>query len=272
MRGDLLRPQHLQRREEPRAPTPRHPSFASCRDRRIATGPRRDRPRQAFPAILPRVTVEALVFDFDGLLMDTESTLLASWQHEWQQYGIELDVATFFADHGGDVTKERRTALAAAVGPAYDSAASDARRWAFHDTLNESLDLAPGIRDWLSQAMRLGLQLAVASSSPREWVHGLLAQAGCFDLFDVVACGDEVTTVKPDPAVYELALRRLGLSARQAVAFEDTPHGIQAARAAGLACVAIPNPHVAPGRCATADLVLDSAAHLTLPELLQRLT
>jgi beta-phosphoglucomutase-like phosphatase (HAD superfamily) len=94
------------------------------------------------------MAVEAVVFDFDGLMMDTEGTMLASWQHEWRWHGLELDTSTFFAEHAGDVSEHRYAALAAAVGPAYDQAASHARRLARRDELNAALDLLPGITDW----------------------------------------------------------------------------------------------------------------------------
>ena len=75
------------------------------------------------------MAVAAVIFDFDGLLRATESTMLASWQYEWRQHGLELDTATFWADHGGDVSQERYRLLAQAVGPSYDQARSHAR-WA----------------------------------------------------------------------------------------------------------------------------------------------
>jgi putative hydrolase of the HAD superfamily len=215
--------------------------------------------------------IEALVFDFDGLLMDTESSMLASWRYEWRQHGLELDVDTFFAEHGGDVTEQRYARLAEAVGPTYDRSASHARRLAHRDGLHATLDLAPGIRDWLDDAGSRGLRLAVASSSPRAWVYRLLGGIGCLTRFEVLAYGDEVGGHKPDPAVYLLALRRLGLAGAQAVAFEDTPHGVAAAKAAGLWCVAVPNHYVDPARFGAADLVLSSAADLRLDEVLDRL-
>jgi putative hydrolase of the HAD superfamily len=214
------------------------------------------------------MVTKALIFDFDGLLMDTESTMLASWRYEWQQHQLELAADGFFADHGGDVSEARYAALGEAVGPTYDRARSHARRMAYRQQLQAALDLSPGIRDWLDEAARLGLRLAVASSSPVSWVTGNLDRVGYLDRFEQLACGDEVPTVKPDPAVYLLALRRLGLSAEETIAFEDTPHGVAAARSAGLRCIAIPNPHTDPARFTAADLVLSSAADRPLSEVI----
>ncbi|HEY2316631.1 MAG TPA: HAD-IA family hydrolase [Streptosporangiaceae bacterium] len=218
------------------------------------------------------MTIQAVIFDFDGLLMDTEVTMLASWQFEWRQHGLELDTTTFFADHGGDVTAERYADLARAVGASYDRQASHQRRVAFRNGLNAELGLLPGIADWLDQAHSMGLRLAIASSSPRAWVRGLLARTGYLDQFEVVACGDEVAAPKPDPAVYSLALHRLGVSGRDAVAVEDAAHGVTAAQAAGLPCVAIPGKHADIRRFADAELVLRSATELDLADALSALT
>jgi HAD superfamily hydrolase (TIGR01509 family) len=217
------------------------------------------------------VAVEAVIFDFDGLLMDTESPMLESWRNEWRQHGLDLDVDTFFADHGGDVTPERYARLARAVGPDFDQAASHARRIAYRDGLLATLGLAPGITRWLDQAQELGIRLAVASSSPRSWVRGLLAGVHCLDRFELMACGDEVSQPKPDPGVYLLALERLGLPAARVIAVEDAPHGVAAAQAAGMRCVAIPNRHASPARFAAADLLLTSAAEAGLEQVLARL-
>ena len=213
----------------------------------------------------------AVIFDFDGLLMDTESVMLAAWQYEWRQHGLELDVSTFWVNHGGDVTEDRYLRLAAAVGPSYDRAASHARRTAHRDELNSQLGLRPGLDAWLRDAHAAGLRLAVASSSPRQWVHRLLAGIGREADFEVFACGDEVSRPKPSPEVYLLALDRLGIAAGQAVAVEDSPHGAAAARAAGLRCIAIPNPHADPAAFGSTDLVLASAAGLSLASALAEL-
>jgi len=217
------------------------------------------------------VKAAAVIFDFDGLLMDTESVMLAAWQHEWRQHGLELDVSTFWVNHGGDVTEDRYLRLAAAVGPSFDRAASHARRTAYRDELNRQLGLRPGLDGWLRDAHAAGLRLAVASSSPRRWVHRLLAGIGREADFEVFACGDEVAQPKPSPEVYLLALDRLGIAAGQAAAVEDSPHGAAAARAAGLRCIAIPNPHADPAAFGSPELVLASAAELSLASALAKL-
>ena len=215
--------------------------------------------------------IKGLVFDFDGLVMDTETTLLESWRWEWRRHGLELDAEGFFADHGGDVNEGRYAALAAAVGDGFDREVSHASRQAYRKGLNGALTPAPGIEAWLTRAGERGLRLAVASSSPLWHVGALLDQAGLRERFEVIATGDEVAAHKPDPAVYLLALRRLGLGPREAIAFEDTAHGVAAARAAGMRCVAVPNPHADRARFVDADLVLAGAADLTLDEVLSEI-
>lgn len=217
------------------------------------------------------MAIDAIIFDFDGLLMDTERCSLESWQHEWRQHGLELDLTTFFANHGGDVTEERYALLAAAAGAAFDREASHTRRLAYRDRLHATLGYRPGIEAWLARATELGLRLAIASSSHRPWVTMHLERVNDLHRFELLACGDEVAGHKPDPAVYRLALERLGVAPDRAVAVEDTCHGVLAARAAGMRCVAIPNLHPYPSTFTDADLVLENASALTLDEMLNSL-
>jgi HAD superfamily hydrolase (TIGR01509 family) len=209
--------------------------------------------------------VQAVVFDFDGLLMDTETTMVESWRTEWAFHGLELDLDGFWPGHGGDVSEDRYAVLASAVGTGFDRAESHARRLAHREQLHADLDFRPGIRAWISSARELGLQVAIASSSPRSWVLGHLERVDAVKLFDQIVTGDEVTTHKPDPAIYELAPQRVGVPA---IAVEDTPHGVAAAQAAGMYAVAVPNPFVSPAAVAAADLVLGSADEVLLSNLL----
>ncbi|NEA37046.1 HAD-IA family hydrolase [Streptomyces sp. SID13031] len=106
----------------------------------------------------------------------------------------------------------------------------------------------------------------IADRGGRPWVVGHLQRVGAFGLFDVIATGDEVAGHKPDPAIYLLALERLGLPGTATAAVEDTPHGVAAAAAAGMATIAIPNPYVPTDSLTAADLVLRSASELPLSE------
>ncbi|WP_158293087.1 MULTISPECIES: HAD-IA family hydrolase [Kribbella] len=219
------------------------------------------------------VPIEAVVFDFDGLLMDTETTLVESWRAEWQWHGLELDVEDgFFPGHGGDTLEMHDEKLAAAVGPGYDRERSQARRLAHRDELHRTLDFRPGIHEWLREARELGLRIAIASSSARPWVVGHLERVGAVGLFDLIVTGDEVSMHKPDPEIYLLALKRLGLDGASAVAIEDTAHGVAAAAAAGMATVAIPNPFVLAEAVGQADLVLGLADEVPLSEALLKLS
>ena len=100
----------------------------------------------------------------------------------------------------------------------------------------------PGIAACVLSAQNRGWKLAIASSSTRKWVTRNLQKFGLFNAFDAICTSDDVTAVKPDPALYLLALERLGVRAEEAIAFEDSPNGILAAKRAGIFCVAVPNP------------------------------
>jgi HAD superfamily hydrolase (TIGR01509 family) len=121
--------------------------------------------------------------------------------------------------------------------------------------------------EYLESARRLGLRLAVASSSPRSWVAGHLERLRLIDHFEALACGDEVPRTKPDPAVYQAALAALGLGPQEVIALEDSPNGSLAASRAGIFCVAVPHELTRSGSFA-AELQVDSLTEMSLEELL----
>ena len=123
----------------------------------------------------------------------------------------------------------------------------------------------------LDEAAALGLRLAIASSSPRAWIDDHLAHLGLSDRFEVTRTADDVARTKPDPELYVSACAALGVAPHEAVAIEDSPNGIRAAKAAGLACVACPNPLTSLLPMDAADCVVPSLADVTLAGLLARL-
>ena len=151
-----------------------------------------------------------------------------------------------------------------------DRAAIRARRRRCHAELVAAQPLLPGVLDYIAAAGRLGLRLGVASSSSRDWVVGHLTRLGLDRHFAAVICADDVARTKPDPALYLAALAALDLRPEEAVALEDSPNGIAAAKAAGIFCVAVPNPLTRRLSLAAADLQLASLADLPLDRLLER--
>jgi beta-phosphoglucomutase-like phosphatase (HAD superfamily) len=112
------------------------------------------------------------------------------------------------------------------------------------------------------------VKLAVASSSSRAWVAGHLQRLGVLERFEVLKCSDDVERVKPDPALYRAACEHLGVPPARAVAIEDSPNGILAAKRAGLFCVAVPNALTGRLVLDAADLRLASLSELPLANLL----
>jgi HAD superfamily hydrolase (TIGR01509 family) len=122
----------------------------------------------------------------------------------------------------------------------------------------------------LDAAHERGLKLGVASSSTREWVAGHLARLGVLERFECLRCRDDVANVKPEPDLYLAVLDCLGVPASEAIAIEDSPNGVAAAKRAGMRCVAVPNSITAGLDLSEADLTLASLAELTLAQLLAK--
>jgi HAD superfamily hydrolase (TIGR01509 family) len=130
--------------------------------------------------------------------------------------------------------------------------------------------LLPGVVLRLDEARAAGIKLGVASSSTSDWVRGHLARLGILEKFDCIRCRDDVARAKPEPDLYVAVLECLGVSASEAIAIEDSPNGITAAKLAGMRCVAIPNSITEGLDLSRADLVLPSLADVTLDQLLKR--
>ena len=126
----------------------------------------------------------------------------------------------------------------------------------------------PGVAEYLQDAGDRGLKLAVASSSNLAWVEGHLARLGLLSRFEHLLCSDHVSRTKPDPELYLAALDRMGLAPGEAIAFEDSRHGLHAARAAGLFTVAVPTSLTASLDLSAASLKLGSLSEMPLTEVI----
>lgn len=215
--------------------------------------------------------IESLIFDFDGLIIDTESAEYQSWAEMYEEHGCELPI-DLWADQVGrasdSITFDPYSYLELKHGRPVDRDSIRQRRRRRNAELVAALPIRPGVEDYLADARRLGFGLAVASSSPRSWVDGHLTRLGLRSHFAHVTCADEIGRGKPDPAVYLATLERLNVSAEQAIALEDSPNGTPAATRAGIYCVAVPNPLTIRFSLDHADRVLSSLADLPLEFLL----
>jgi HAD superfamily hydrolase (TIGR01509 family) len=219
------------------------------------------------------VAIRGLLFDFDGLLVDTESPSRLAFEELYREHGHELPRdrwATVIGTLGADF--EPYTHLEELVGRPLDRELLDARRRAREDALCELEELRPGIEDYREQAERLGLSTAIVSSSSRRWIEKHLSRLGRTNGWDAIVTADgDPERAKPRPILYLEALDALKLEPHEGIAFEDSPNGVRAAKAAGLACVAVPNPATSTLALDEADLVLESLADVSLPELIARI-
>lgn len=214
--------------------------------------------------------IRALLFDFDGLIVDTETPSYASWQEVYRQHGQELPLDRWAAIIGTIGGFEPLDYLEELHGP-IDRDAVRARKRERELELLEIEELRPGILDYLEEAERRGLKTAIVSSSSRQWVDRHLARLERAEHFDEIVTADhDPERSKPRPTLYLEALDRLGVSAAEAIAFEDSPNGVKAAKAAGIFTVAVPNGITVALGLGEADLLLASLAEVSLDELLAR--
>ena len=183
----------------------------------------------------------AVVFDMDGLLLDTENL--------WHEAETEL-----FRQHGQTFTFEDKLAV---MGTSFEHTADY-----FADRLGRPAGEGQALVDRVYEIMdgMLRLPMALASNSSRQLVSTALATAGLTDAFDAIITADDVVAAKPAPDVYLLACERLGVAPEDSLALEDSPSGIAAAKAAGLACIAVPQ--FAETDVSAADRVIDSLEEL----------
>ncbi|HZP96795.1 MAG TPA: HAD family hydrolase [Candidatus Limnocylindria bacterium] len=216
--------------------------------------------------------IRALVFDFDGLILDTEMPAYQAWAEIFTEHGVELSRDRwhdYIGREGGwfDVYGH----LEELLGRPVDRDALKARRAVRRDELIAANAMLHGVAGLFREAKLRGLKVGIASSSGRDWVCGHLERLEFMEGWDAIVCRDDVEHAKPAPDLYLRAAELLGVAPCEAVALEDSPNGVRAAKAAGLFCVAVPNPLTEGLDLTQADLRLSSLAELSMGELIRRL-
>jgi HAD superfamily hydrolase (TIGR01509 family) len=199
--------------------------------------------------------IKALIFDFDGIIIDSESPELQVWREVFAEHGRELgfdlwadlvgrppthfDLYGYFHQH---------------INPTVDIDALRIERRARVIALTEAQPVLPGVHEYLCSASVMGLKVGLASSSSGGHVRGHLARLDLLGYFHTTKCFEDTETHKPEPGPYHAVLDELGVAPNETVAFEDSPNGVSSAKAAGIFCIAVPNP-------VTCHLPLDHADH-----------
>src|ERR1700693_1890120 len=184
--------------------------------------------------------IRALVFDFDGLILDTEEPVYRSWLEVYQAHGEELPFERWVQIVGSTTAGfHPQHHLEERLGQSLPKEVLD-RRIRRRAEMMPAQEVLPGVLRRIAEAKAMGLKLGVASSSTTEWVRGHLARLGILDSFECVRCRDDVANAKPEPDLYLAVLDCLSVPASDAIAIEDSPNGVLAAKRAGLRCVALP--------------------------------
>jgi HAD superfamily hydrolase (TIGR01509 family) len=211
--------------------------------------------------------VRGLVFDFDGLIVDSEKPVYRAWAELYGLYGEELSLDLWRTVIGrGPGFFDPVAELEQRLGTRLDGEALRARYRARQLELMKAEPILPGVREWGDEARAMGVRLGVASNSRRAWVTGNLERLG-LDGWHCIRCFDDVGRPKPAPDVYLAVIECLGVGPHEAIAVEDSSSGLQAAKAAGLFCVAVPGSLTPDADYSEADLVLGSLADRAFTEV-----
>jgi putative hydrolase of the HAD superfamily len=211
------------------------------------------------------MTIKGFIFDFDGLILDTEKPGILAWKEVFDRFDQPFALEDWKKAIGtGPSAFDPALHLCALVQDSLDPAQLHEDQLSIANRIIQTYPILPGVLEFILEAKAAGRKLAIASSSPRSWVIGHLSRLELNQYFDVILTAEDVLRVKPDPDLYFLALSRLGIQPAEAVVFEDSPNGILAANAAGITCIAVPNEITRTMDISHADVIVDSFKEITL--------
>lgn len=217
--------------------------------------------------------IKAIIFDFDGLILDTEVPNYQTWSEIYESYGCKLPISTWIRCIGGsqdlfnpcDYLEEK-------LGESVDHDKIRVKHRKRFIELVEAEPVMPGVMDYIADARKLGLKIGVASSSSHDWVDSNLERLGIIEYFDSIKCSDDVEQVKPASDVYLASVEQLGVKPDEAIALEDSTNGVLSAKRAGLFCVAVENDMTAHLPLDEAELKINSLTEISLEELISKFT
>ncbi|MDQ0060080.1 HAD family hydrolase [Paenibacillus harenae] len=213
--------------------------------------------------------IKALIFDFDGTIIDTETPWYFAFQEVYGNYGLELPLALWGKCIGTTFAEfDPYEYLEQCLNRPIDRDDITTRSKEYYKKHMDKQELREGVRDYLSLAKLKGLRIAIASSSSLGWIQRYLEKYELDDSFDIIVARDHVGQVKPNPELYLKAIELLGIEPTEAIAIEDSLNGLKAAKAAGLYCVVTPNDVTKTMNFENHDVRVDSLNQLSLDRLL----
>lgn len=215
--------------------------------------------------------IKAVIFDFDGLLLDTETPSFDVWQEIFQEHGAVLERSKWVQCVGASYDHFHPcTHLESLIGRKVNHQELIDRKNKRKTEICDLLPWMPGALDKIAEAKTLGFKRAIASSSHFHWIDRYLKQRNLESEFDATSTGNEVKQTKPSPDLYLLAAKKLGVDPKDCIAFEDSRNGVTAAKTAGLrAVIAVPNSITENSDFSHADLRLRSLDEISLSDILK---
>lgn len=185
---------------------------------------------------------EAIFFDFDGVIVNTEWAIYEAWLRTFQAHGHDLSLDVYTRCIGSDFdTWSPKIHLEDLTGKSFDWHDLDIRR---QEEIHRDLageGAMPGVVDLLDLLEQQAIRRAVVSSSSHHWVDGWLEKLGLFQRFQSVVCRGDAPRIKPEPDLYLEAARRFHADPAACLVIEDSLNGVKAAKAAGMTAWAVPN-------------------------------
>ena len=215
--------------------------------------------------------IKSIIFDFDGLICDTETPEIEAWKSLFREYNQEFPIDEYLKSIGS-IYNDRTPLfhLKKMINKPLDiddlMIEFQKRKMKF----NESEPLMPCVLEYLNFAKKSGLLIGLASSSPSEWIQYHIDRLKIFEFFDCIMTSSDVDKTKPDPELYQKTIKCLEIEPFEAIALEDSPNGVSAALRAGMNVVAIPNQVTSRFNFDQAHFIFQSLCDISLKDLIEK--
>jgi len=210
--------------------------------------------------------LEAVLWDLDGVIADTADYHYRAWKNVFAEYGFDFKKEDFMQFFGRRHDTIIRFALGDRLSPEEFEAITEKKQQIYRQLISGHVTALPGAITLIRSLYDAGIKQAIASSAPFDNIHIITRSLGIDNCFQAVASGIEVKEGKPDPAIFLLAAKKLGVSPANCIVIEDAIAGVAAAKSAGMICVAVTSSH-AREKLSGADLIVDSLKEITVDRL-----